>query len=455
MLKSVLKRLGKFFATLGMSILVFVLENKVLSAAIALMLVLAITLSVVLSTPKTKNNTIETVSPDSSVSVILSSDVPSQEPVTSLESSSEEKTTTTTTTSKEVSTTSKKPTSSKDNSSKKPTPSKKPTSNAAGWENKYNTNLDIEDNVFMDSMVYTGYNLKKHRKDGNMWKYILASRKRGLGYLSNISYGGGSSGYETKNGKPDLKAFARGGLVCASYATYVYFNYLPNVAGIDTSSLPRPEDSTLAAEWYKAAMKWVKLGYSKEISFTAKKDSSNYIVFKPSEEIPIGSIVIFSTVRKDGSVHWERRSHVAIYGGYKNGYNWIYHVGNENGPEMCAIERVLYGPDPQWPYAVITPPSNIRMAANLTVSVTDEEGKAISGATVTAKNSDTGKTVTLGKTDKNGKASVEGLKYSKYSVTVSAGKEYEEKAVFEVSLNTKNNSQNILAATLKKKATNP
>ena len=39
---------------------------------------------------------------------------------------------------------------------------------------KYNTNLDIEDNVFFDAMIYTGYNIEKHRADGNMWKYILA-----------------------------------------------------------------------------------------------------------------------------------------------------------------------------------------------------------------------------------------------------------------------------------------
>ena len=79
---------------------------------------------------------------------------------------------------------------------------KKPVNNG-GYQ--YNTNLNIEDNVFMDSLIYTGYNMKKHRADGKMWQYILAKYKRGYGWLSNITYAGGSSGLETKNGKPDIK----------------------------------------------------------------------------------------------------------------------------------------------------------------------------------------------------------------------------------------------------------
>ena len=148
-------------------------------------------------------------------------------------------------------------------SSKKPSVSKKPSSTTtvtkpvANSGYQYNTNLNIEDNVFMDSLIYTGYNMKKHRADGLMWVYILAKYKRAKGWLSNITYAGGSTGYETKNGKPDIKYFERNGFVCASFATYVYFNYLPNVAGIDTSSLPRPADSKLADSWYKAVQQWV------------------------------------------------------------------------------------------------------------------------------------------------------------------------------------------------------
>lgn len=218
----------------------------------------------------------------------------------------------------------------------------------------YKTNLDIEDNVFMDALLYTGYNMEKHRADGNMWVYILSADKRGLGYLSDITYGGGSSGLETNDqGLPDIAHFERGGLVCASFATYVYFNYLPNAAGIDTSMLTLPERTYNAHSFYTAAKDWIAKGYTRSIGFTASRTSSSYIQFQEDEEIPIGSIIVFEDDRK----HDGRGSHITVYAGYKNGHHWVFQVGTSNGPEMCAVERMLFGPDPQWPLMVIeTPP---------------------------------------------------------------------------------------------------
>lgn len=330
-------------------------------------------------------------------------------------------------------------------SSKKPSTSKKPattttvTKPVANSGYQYNTNLNIEDNVFMDSLIYTGYNMKKHRADGLMWVYILAKYKRAKGWLSNITYAGGSTGYETKNGKPDIKYFERNGFVCASFATYVYFNYLPNVAGIDTSSLPRPADSKLADSWYKAVQQWVKKGYSREIKFTASIDSSRYIVFKPKETIPIGSIIIF----RPHSSTAKRGSHVVVYAGYKNGNHWVYHVGTKNGPEMCAVERMLYGPEPQWPLMVVTTPSNIRFAASLDLTVTGEDGTPVAGAEFTLKNTKTGATTKLGKTNANGKITKDNLNYGDYTLTqVSAPTGYTPAAATKITLNTKNNSLN-------------
>ncbi len=368
----------------------------------------------------------------------ISSDISSE--ISSVISSEAEKTTTT---SSKVSTSTSSKKQSTDKTSSKVTTSatvKKP-SNKGGYQ--YNTNLNIEDNVFMDSLIYTGYNMKKHRADGKMWQYILAKYKRGYGWLSDITYAGGSSGLETKNGKPDIKYFERNGLVCASFATYVYFNYLPNVAGIDTSSLPRPENTRLADSWYKAVQKWVKKGYSRKIDFTAKKDSSNYIVFKPKEEIPIGSIIIFSTYASRNSKN-RTGSHVVVYAGYKNGMHWVYHVGTKNGPEMCAVERMLYGPEPQWPLMVVTTPKNIRMAAMLEVELKDDSGNAISGVSFSLKSKETGKTVTLGKTDKNGKIAKECLNYGEYTLvqtSVANGYTVSTKNT-TVKLTTKNNSKN-------------
>lgn len=333
-------------------------------------------------------------------------------------------------------------------------PTVKPQANKpiANGGYKYNTNSNIDDNVFLDALIYTGYNINKHRSDGMMWQYVLASQKRGKGWLSKIGYAGGSSGYETVNGKPNIKHFEKRGLVCASYVTYVYFNYLPNVAGIDTSSLARPVKSYSANDWYIAAKQWVASGQSRKIGFNASKTSSGFINFKPNEEIPIGSIIAFCDARHRS----DHCSHVVIYAGYKNNYHWVTHVGNDNGPEFCAVERMHFGPDPQWPIAVITPPSNIRMSALLEVNVKDESGAPIAGASVTAKNTKTGQAISLGTTSAKGTVSKEGLSYGAYTVSYTVPDGYlSNRTSVSVNLTTVNNSKNTVNVVLNKKPVAP
>ena len=225
---------------------------------------------------------------------------------------------------------------------------------------KYNSVFDIEDNVFIDSLVYTGYNLEKHRADGLMWEYVLSKEKRGKGWLSKISFGGGSTGLETTaDGLPDIKFFEKKNLVCASFASYVYFNYLPNVAKIDTSALELPEDTKSANSFYQACKKWVASGQSYNIGFKAT-DKPSKILFEPEEEIPIGSIIVFRDKASPGKT---AADHITIYAGYKNGYHWVLQTGNKNGPEFCAVERFKFGPDPQWPLAVFATPRCIYDAA--------------------------------------------------------------------------------------------
>ncbi len=430
----------------------FIVKHRIPTAIISAVVAVSILSSVVIIAQSHKNKQISSeISSESDSVISLEEVVSSKETETTDISSSEESISSEESvsskeeSSKPESTTSRKPTASKKPSSvssKKPVSSSKVTATvtkkpASTGGYKYNSNVDINDNVFLDSMVYTGYNLKKHIADGNMWKYILASRKRGMGYLSNITYAGGSTGYETKNGKPDIKAFERKGLVCASYVTYVYFNYLPNVAGIDTSSLTKPKKSYSANDWYIAAKDWVKKGYSSTISFTASKSSSGYINFKPSKNIPIGSIMVFCDARNRS----DYCSHVAIYAGYKNGYNWVYHVGNENGPEFCAVERMYFGPDPQWPIKVITTPSNIRMQAAVEISIKDDSAKPISGVAFTLKNLSTGKKIALGKTNSKGIIIKENLPYGKYQLIQTPKAGYEaKKTSWNIELTTENNS---------------
>ncbi len=235
------------------------------------------------------------------------------------------------------------------------TPEPTPTPNET-VTHKYNGNTNINDNVFLDALEYTGYNLKKHRDDGNMWVFILGKYKQNMGYLSGLGYDYGvSSGYETNSaGMPDIARMKKnGGLVCASYVTYVYFNYLPHVAGIDTSYLTKPALSCSAQSWRLAAEDWVKKGYSKKISFKAVRHSDGTVSFTENEPIPVGSIVIFKVY---GAPDSNDARHVAIYQGYAGGYHWMTHVGNERGPEMVTIEHMGFSSTAEVPLEIITTP---------------------------------------------------------------------------------------------------
>lgn len=400
-------------------IISFILKYKIYSAVVSAVLILSIVLTVVLVG---NNNTKSSDSSSAQGNTSQKDKVTSSEDVSSVISSEPS--------SSSVPSSS----SSKPVTSKKPITSTKPVTNT---NFKYNTNEDIENNVFLDSLVYTGYNLNKHRKDGLMWVYILASQKRAKGWLSKIGYGGGCSGYETDSrGLPNIARFERGGLVCASYVTYVYFNYLPNVAGIDTSSLERPDKSYSAHSWYVAASNWIKKGQAKKIDYTASKNGT-FIKFNAKSTMPIGTLLFYQDYNNRNG----HCSHVAIYAGYKNGYHWVFHVGNDNGPEFCAIERMSCGPDPQWPLACIVP-TNIRFTARAEVTVTDTDKKAVEGASVTLKNS-SGKTINLGKTNASGSVAYDSLAYGNYTLSYTLPEGYTADTLTKaITLTPKNNSCN-------------
>ena len=126
------------------------------------------------------------------------------------------------------------------------------------------------------------------------------------------------------------------------------------------SSLAKPSDPRLANSWYLAARKWVENGQAEYIDFSAG-DRGIKADIKFTGDIPIGSIICFQDYYKRNGYC----SHVAVYAGYANGYHWVFHVGNDNGPEFCAIERMNRDPDPQWLLAIISTPKSIREATGL------------------------------------------------------------------------------------------
>ena len=262
----------------------------------------------------------------------------------------------------------------------------------------------VLDNVYLDALAYTGYKVETQKDDGTIFK--VYSNAAPASVRSGIGYGTGPSGLETNSsGKPDIAKFKEQGLCCASYVSYVYFNYLPNVAKINTSSIERPENPRSAVSYNEVANSWVKNGKAKRISFTQSGSA-----FTPSENIPIGSLIVFKNI-SSGAI-----AHVAIYAGYYDGQHFVTHVGSDNGPELCTIVGMTKGDSPEAVVQIVSP-QLVEADGIIKIYKKDNKGRNLSGARFVATNTDTKTDYLIGPTDKNGYATTkEGLPYGKYTV---------------------------------------
>ena len=140
---------------------------------------------------------------------------------------------------------------------------------------------EMLDNVFLDALEYTGYKVQAQRDDGTIFKKYSSGA---TAYLSKISYGLNKYGTET-------------------------------VAKSGTATGLAPDA-------------WVSAGAARRISFSQNANGNNFI---PSEDIPIGSLIIFKHI-PTGDI-----AHVAVYAGYYNGTHFVFHVGNDRGPGISSL----------------------------------------------------------------------------------------------------------------------
>ncbi len=271
---------------------------------------------------------------------------------------------------------------------------------------------EMLDNAFLDALEYTGYKVQTQKDDGTIFKKYSSSAPASV--RSGISYGTGPSGLETVSNSgtatglaPDISKFEANGLCCASYVSYVYYNYLPNIAGIDTSGTPAPANPRAALAYKNAADSWIASGIARSIPFTQNSDGSG---FASSEIIPIGSLIAFKSI-STGTI-----AHVAVYAGYYNGNHFITHVGNERGPEICTISGMSKGGTPQV-VALISAPEFVESNGAIEVYKKDTEGNNLSGAVFVATNDETGIQYRIGPTNANGYAiSDDAVPYGSYTV---------------------------------------
>ena len=267
------------------------------------------------------------------------------------------------------------------------------------------------DNIYLDALTYTGYKTDVQKADGSIFKTYSGNVPASV--RSGIGYGTGPSGLETvaadnKTGKaPDIARFKANGLCCASYVSYVYYNYLPNIARMDVSKIPQPANPRSPISYNSAVENWVKSGGARRIAFTQGTNS-----FTPSEEIPIGSLIIFKH-KTTGEI-----AHLALYAGYYAGKHFVTHVGNERGPEISTVEGMSKGSYPEVVTQVVVPKID-EPVGTISVHKTDENGKPLAGAKFKATMAEHPEySFLINPTDENGNAKMNmGLPYGKYILT--------------------------------------
>ena len=269
---------------------------------------------------------------------------------------------------------------------------------------------DMLDNVFLDALTYTGYKTETQKADGSI--FVTYGTKTPSSVLSGIGYGTGASGLETASANtktglaPDLQSFKNGGLCCASYVSYVYYNFLPNVANRDVTAFLCPSNPRSPVAYNTAANSWVESGVARRISFTQSGST-----FTPAEEIPLGSLVIFKNI-STGAV-----AHVAIYAGTYNGKHFVTHVGDDNGPEISTIEGMSKGSSPEAVVQVVVPKIG-EPTGTIAVYKTDENGTPLAGARFSATWAEHPENVfLLDTTDQNGNGKINfGVPYGTYII---------------------------------------
>ncbi len=195
-----------------------------------------------------------------------------------------------------------------------------------------------------DSLTYLGYKTAKHRAMGSYLCDVASGPRTPLSVRSGIKYGGVPSGQETVKSKstvtgkaPNVKYFKKYGMCCASFVSYYYLNYLPNVVGIDTKFIKNAIDksgykSRVCESWEFAAKYLVKQGKATVVD---KVPKGSTLKAAHLEKLEIGDLITFRIPSSGRSC-----GHVAVYAGKNHqGDHFVAHVGSDEGPVFQTLQR--------------------------------------------------------------------------------------------------------------------
>ena len=292
------------------------------------------------------------------------------------------------------------------------------------------------DNTILRALEYTGYDLQKQKDKGQLYEYrYFGSRLKtndpstlsDIGYWSSGSCPNGDetvADASTPTGRaPNISYFERQGLVCASFVTYYLCNYLPNIEGIDTSTVynKAKEMGTDGNYYYLTTVRlWKNTldALSNQAGAGVTKYTSASTAY--ANMVP-GDVIVFA--KDNGSL-----AHVGIYAGaydlwsYGSNlgeYHFMIHVGNSRGPEITVVEWMnTSGTDKDSsPIAYYHLDFNdVQSEGYIEVNKKDPSGNALAGATFVATHQTSGNQFVIGPTNSSGYAISAALPLGKYTV---------------------------------------
>jgi uncharacterized surface anchored protein len=237
---------------------------------------------------------------------------------------------------------------------------------------------------------------------------------------------------------PDVATFEARGWPCLSYPNYYWFNWLPNMCGIDTSWMldyfdPYTYGSGMVLEhglgtieeWREALDEMAEDGLVERWSTLdgTGKDPEVYRNLVP------GDVIIFSGTGVGDT--FSLNSHMALYAGKRDVLMYWWDTASQvvitdyffidMSPSGAKITPASYlGTDSSKATGANTwyhiPIDTKEKTGSIEVIKTDPNGKKLSGASFKATETTTNLSYTLGPTDSNGYAKVDGVKYGTYKI---------------------------------------
>ena len=296
---------------------------------------------------------------------------------------------------------------------------------------------EMYDNAILRALEYSGYDVQWLKDKGYLYvsNYIASSLKTNApSVLSDIGYyssGACPNGDETiadsstvTGRAPKISYFESNGMVCASFVTYYLCNYLPNIEGVDTSTIYNKvkEVGTEGNAYYLTTVTTWRTALDSLASKTGSGVTKYTSASKAYANLVPGDVIVFE---RDGA-----NVHIAIYAGTydmytssgtnRGKYHFIIHVGNSRGPEISTVEYMAdSGSKASTPVAWyhLDVNDDVQQTGFIEIYKKDPNGAKLSGAKFKAVDQATGDTYYIGPTDANGYAKSGELPLGTYVVT--------------------------------------